>query len=87
MQNQDKNYSETHNYHLFINSNDIDWQKTLQIVPIFHVYNVQHILQQTTLEFIVRLTTCSQRWWCIHFNQPATKIKFSLHHLLNLAYV
>ena len=34
---------------------------------------MQHVLQQTTLELIIRLTTGSQRRRGIHFNQPTTE--------------
>ena len=30
--------------------------------PVFHVYDVQHILQQTTLKLVIRLTAGSERW-------------------------
>lgn len=57
---------------------DMYWMKKKKkegrnLAPIFHVYNVQHVLKETALELIIWLTAGGQGWRSIHFNKPSTR--------------
>lgn len=44
-------------------------------LPIFHVYNVEDIIEKTKLELIICIIGGFQRWWKIDLDQPsATKL-------------